>query len=167
MDILHKDMQHNETNVTPSASSENLSDAIRYKEFCGAAGIAGTTEGYFLWLREGKGSASTPSLSLPQTVSDSPANSNGKITVTKLAAAGVLCLSFVTVKLLCGFSKNAFTMAALYELYRHLRHSAGMGEILPSPVWSLITMTNITPAICAEAAQYDREVISNVSFGLS
>jgi hypothetical protein len=109
----------------------------------------------------------TPSLSLPQTVSDSPANSNGKITVTKLAAASVLCLSFVTVKLLCGFSKNEFTMAALYELYRHLRHSAGMGEILPSPVWSLITMTNITPAICAEAAQYDREVISNVSFGLS
>jgi hypothetical protein len=54
MDILHKAMQHNETNVTPSASSENLSGATRYKEFCSAAGIAGTTEGYFLWLRGGK-----------------------------------------------------------------------------------------------------------------
>jgi hypothetical protein len=97
---------------------------------------------------------------LPQTVSDSPANSNGKITVTKLAAAGVLCLSFVTVKLLCGFSKNEFTMAALYELYRHLRHSAGMGEMT---VWSLITMTNITHVIYAklEAAQYDREVLDH------
>ncbi len=163
MTILHRAMTHNETNIKPSASSEVPDDAVLYKEFCSKAGIIGTTEGYFLWLRERKNPVSTQPSPMPLTIAETPANNTGKIQVIKLATAGVLSNSFVSVKILCGFSKTEFVMAALYEVYRHLRHSAGMGEISLSTIWSLLTVNTVTPTICGELvlAQYDKEVLAH------
>jgi hypothetical protein len=123
---------HNEANNKTSASTEVSCDATLYKEFCCKAGIVGTTEGYFLWLHQRQGSAPTPPPSLPLNVTETPANGNGRSQIIKLANAGVLSNSFVTVKMLCGFNKANFVNVTLYDMYLHFRNSPGMDEILPS-----------------------------------
>jgi hypothetical protein len=158
MNLLHRAVAQNE-----AALPEVSCDVTLYKKFCSKAGIVGTTEGYFLWLRQWHGSAPTPPSSLPLHVAETPANGNGRSQITKLANAGVLSNSFVTVKILSGFNKIYFVNVTLYDMYRHFRNSPGMGEILPSTAWSLITFTNITPTICAEleSAQYDSDVLDS------
>jgi hypothetical protein len=160
MSILHSAMQQHASTLEPSMSISRPSDASRYKLFCAEAGIVGTTADFFLW-QEKQTSGQKPSPLSPVVLSDTPANNTGKITIGRLTAAGVLCTHFITDKLASGFNKSVFAASALYEVYIHVRHSAGMGIISTDTIWAFVTVNGITSSMCDELvlAQYNELVL--------
>lgn len=169
MSILHSALQQQASKLQPLASentaSTHLSDAQRYGKFCAETGIIATSADYFVWMRENKkGNVASPAeLPSPMPSAETPANNAGKITVTRLSAVGVLCHTFVYVKLLCGFSKTTFIDATRYDVDTHTHHSAGMSTMSADTVWACLTITNITPTMCDELvkSQYTARVLDN------
>jgi hypothetical protein len=156
-------MQQQSTPPVPVQSLDRLSDAQRYNKFCLEAGFSGNSADFYTWLEKQTPSGPQSSSVPPVPISDTPANYSGKITVSRLVTAGVVSAVFVTAKLVCGFNKSIFLAAALYELYGHLQHAAGMGLISPETMWAFATVNGITPAMCDEAvqAQYNDVVLDH------
>mmetsp|Transcript_21844 Transcript_21844/g.21136 ORF Transcript_21844/g.21136 Transcript_21844/m.21136 type:complete len:284 (-) Transcript_21844:46-897(-) len=157
MSILHSALEQQEAALLPSVK---LSDASLYKAFCLEAGIIGDTAGFFVWQERHSGVKISTSPVSSLHISDTPANNTGKIHVTRLANAGVLCKVFVSEKLLSGFNKSVFTNAARYDIYTYIRHGAGMGS---ETVWAFISIDGITPTMCNELvlAQYNETVLDH------